>query len=347
MKKLTAIILLVITMASCTTKEENNPFFSEYNTPFGVPPFDQIQNEHFMPAFDEGIRQQEERIAEIIANPEAPTFENTIAAFDYSGKLIGQVGAVFYNFISSNTTDEIQAIAQELSPKMSAHMDNISLNLELFERVKAVYEQRDQLDLDEEQAMLLKVTYENFVRNGAALPAEKQERFREINKDLGLLTLKFSQNVLNDVNTWKMFVENEADLAGLPQPVIDAAAEAAAKEGKEGQWLFTLQNPSVMPFLSYAENRELREKINRAYINRGNMGNENDNKVNINEILRLRIERSQMLGFENFAAFNLDNRMAKNQETVNSFLNELWSKALPIAQDEAVLFAKSNKGRWT
>jgi peptidyl-dipeptidase Dcp len=343
MKKLTAIILLVITMASCTTKEENNPFFSEYNTPFGVPPFDQIQNEHFMPAFDEGIRQQEERIAEIIANPEAPTFENTIAAFDYSGKLIGQVGAVFYNFISSNTTDEIQAIAQELSPKMSAHMDNISLNLELFERVKAVYEQRDQLDLDEEQAMLLKVTYENFVRNGAALPAEKQERFREINKDLGLLTLKFSQNVLNDVNTWKMFVENEADLAGLPQPVIDAAAEAAAKEGKEGQWLFTLQNPSVMPFLSYAENRELREKINRAYINRGNMGNENDNKVNINEILRLRIERSQMLGFENFAAFNLDNRMAKNQETVNSFLNELWSKALPIAQDEAVLLQNQIK----
>jgi peptidyl-dipeptidase Dcp len=325
-------------MASCnTTEQKDNPFFTEYETPFGVPPFDQIENEHFLPAFKEGIKQQEENIAEIISNSNAPTFENTIAALDYSAPLLSKVGGVFYNFTSCLITEELQAIAQEVAPMMSAHQDNISLNMDLFAKVKAVYEQRDQLDLTEEQAMLLKVTYENFVRNGADLPAEKQDRFREINEQLALLTLEFSQNVLGDVNTWKMFIDNEADLAGLPQPIIDAAAEAAAIDGKEGQWLFTLQNPSVMPFLSYAENRELREKMNTAYINRGNMGNENDNKQIINDIVRLRIERSQMLGFEDFAAFNLDNRMAKNEETVMNFLNELWSKALPIARDEAVL----------
>jgi len=325
-------------MVSCnTTEQTDNPFFTDYETPFGVPPFDQIENEHFLPAFEEGIKQQEEKIAEIIANPDAPTFENTIAALDYSAPLLGKVGAVFYNFTSCLITEELQTIAQQVAPMMSAHQDNVSLNMDLFARVKAVYEQKDQLDLTEEQAMLLKVTYENFVRNGADLPEEKQARFREINEQLALLTLEFSQNVLGDVNTWKMYIDNEADLAGIPQPVIDAAAEAATADGKEGQWLFTLQNPSVMPFLAYAENRELREKMNIAYINRGNMGNENDNKQNINDIVRLRIERSQMLGFEDFAAFNLDPRMAKNEETVMNFLNELWSKALPIARDEAAL----------
>ena len=326
---------MVIILASCAGPEQDNPFFSEYNTPFGVPPFNLIENDHFLPAFMEGISQQEAEIDVIISSPEPPTFENTIAALDYSGMLLNRVGSVFYNYLSSNTSDEIQDIAQEVAPMMSAHGDNISLNMDLFTRIQAVYEQKDQLALNEEQEMLLEETYQNFVRNGAALPEEKQERFREINQELSTLTLQFGQNVLADVNSWKMFIEDEEDLAGLPRSIRDAAAEAAAREGKEGQWLITLQNPSVMPFLTYADNRELREKVNHAYINRGNMDNDNNNQDIINRLVDLRIERAQMLGFDNFAAFALDNRMARTVETVESFLKELWEAALLIAHQEA------------
>ncbi|MFN2396131.1 MAG: M3 family metallopeptidase [Bacteroidales bacterium] len=335
MKKITGLFLMVIILASCEGPKQDNPFFSEYVTPFGVPPFDLIENEHFMPAFEEGITLQEAEIDAIVDNPEPPTFENTIAALDYSGNLINKVSSVFYNYLSSNTSDELQAIAQDVAPMMSAHNDNISLNLDLFERIQEVYEQKDLLALTGEQEMLLEETYQDFVRNGAALPEEKQERFREINKELATLTLEFGQNVLDDVNSWKLFIENEEDLAGLPQSVKDAAAEAAAGEEKEGQWLITLQNPSVMPFLTYADNRELREKVNNAYINRGNMDNDNNNQDIINRIVDLRIERSQMLGFNNFAEFALANRMARTVETVDDFLNELWDAALPIARDEA------------
>ncbi len=334
MKKIAGLILMVIIMASCAT-EEKNPFLTEYDTPFGVPPFDQIENQHFMPAFKEGIKQQEERIDANVKNEEALTFENTIAALDYSGMLLRQVSSVFYNYLSSNISDEIQDLSQEVAPMLSAHGDNISLNMELFARIQAVYAQKDQLTLTEEQQMLLQETYDGFVRNGAALPEDKQERFREINQELSVLTLQFGQNVLADVNSWQMFVEDEADLAGLPQSVIDAAAEAAAEEGKEGKWLFTLHNPSVMPFLSYADNRDLREKMNRAYINRGNMDNENNNTEIINRLVELRLERSQMLGFENFAEFALQNRMAPSVEAVESFLMEVWDAALPIARNEA------------
>ncbi len=339
MKRIKSLILIatVMLIASCAQLDpaQDNPFFADYNTPFGVPPFDKISNEHFIPAFEEGIAQQETEIDVIISNPDAPTFENTIAAFDYSGMLLNQVASVFYNFNSSNISDEIQNIAQEVSPMLSAHGDNISLNRELFSRVEAVYKQKEQLDLSEEQAMLLEETYRDFIRNGAGLPEEKQERFREINQALSTLTLQFGQNVLADVNSWKMFLEDKEDLSGLPQSIIDAAAEAAAREGKEGQWLFTLQNPSVMPFLSYADNRKLREKVNTAYINRGNMENENNNQEIINQLVELRIERSRMLGFDNFAQFALANRMARTVETVESFLKELWEAALPIAGEEA------------
>ena len=320
---------------SACTEKEANPFFSAYNTPNGVPPFELIKNEHFLPAFEEGMRQQNVEVDEIISNSEAPNFENTIGALDYSGDLLKRVASVFYNYNSSNTSDEIQSIAQEVAPKLSAHSDNISLNADLFKRIEAVYVKRDTLNLSEEQAMLLKETYEGFVRNGAALAADKQERFREINSELSVLTLQFGQNVLADVNQFKLFVDNESDLAGLPQSVIDAAATAAAAEGQEGKWLFTLQNPSVMPFLSYAGNRELRELMGRAYINRGNNDNEFNNGKIINRIVELRLERSQLLGHSNYAEFALQNRMAANVENVDSFLKQIWDAALPIAGQEA------------
>jgi peptidyl-dipeptidase Dcp len=330
------LILLVMLIGSCSRQDTTvNPFFREYNTPYGVPPFAEIRNEHFIPAFEEGIRQQQAEIDAIVANTEEPTFENTIAALDYSGNLLTRVSSVFFNYNSANISDEIESIAREVAPQLSSHSDNISLNTELFARIQAVHDQKNQLDLNPEQQMLLQETYDGFVRSGALLPAEKQERFREINSELSVLTLQFGQNVLADVNNFKLFIENEADLAGLPQSAIDAAAEAARRENREGQWLFTLHNPSVMPFLSYASNRELREKMNRAYINRGNNDNENNNQQIINRIIELRLERSQMLGHDNFASFALQNRMAERVETVETFLKRLWDAALPIARNEA------------
>ncbi|WP_132434016.1 M3 family metallopeptidase [Natronoflexus pectinivorans] len=339
MKKLFGFILTLVFMASCATTDEN-PFFSDYDTPFGVPPFHLIENSHFIPAFEEGVRQQEAEIAAIITNPALPDFDNTVAALDYSGDLLNRVASVFYNYNSSNTSDEIQALAQEVAPMMSSHRDNISLNPALFSRIQTVYNQKDELDLTEEQAMLLEETYQSFVRNGAALPAEQQERFREINQELSVLTLRFGQNVLADVNDFKLWIDDEADLAGLPGSVVDAAAEAAAAEGQEGKWLFTLHNPSVMPFLTYADNRDLREKMNRAYVLRGNNDNDNNNQEIINRLVELRLERSKMLGFDTYADFALQNRMAGNVETVETFLKDLWTAALPIARDEAVELQK-------
>ncbi|ASB48076.1 M3 family metallopeptidase [Alkalitalea saponilacus] len=339
MKKLFGFILTLVFMASFATTDEN-PFFSDYETPFGVPPFHLIENSHFIPAFEEGVRQQEAEIAAIINNPALPDFDNTVAALDYSGELLNRVASVFYNYNSSNTSDEIQALAQEVAPMMSSHRDNISLNPALFARIQTVYNQKDELGLTEEQAMLLEETYQSFVRNGAALPAEQQERFREINQELSVLTLQFGQNVLADVNGFKLWVDDEADLAGLPGSVVDAAAEAAAADGQEGKWLFTLHNPSVMPFLTYADNRDLREKMNRAYVLRGNNDNDNNNQEIINRLTELRLERSNMLGFDTYADFALQNRMAGNVETVETFLKDLWTAALPIARDEAVELQK-------
>ncbi len=330
------MILLAMLVSCAQSEKKDNPFFSDYNTPFGVPPFDLVENEHFIPAFEEGIKQHEAEVEAIVSNPNTPDFENTIAALDYSGDLLSRVGSVFYNYNSSNTSDEIQAIAQEIAPIMSSHRDNINLNADLFKRIQAVNAKKDELNLNEEQKMLLKETYEGFVRNGAALPAEKQERFREINQELSVLTLTFGQNVLADVNNFKLWINDEADLAGLPQSVVDAAAEAAeAADEQEGKWLFTLQNPSVMPFLTYADNRDMREKMNRAYIMRGRNKNDNNNQENINRLTELRLERAKLLGFNNFAEFALQNRMAGNVETVETFLKQLWDAALPIASDEA------------
>jgi peptidyl-dipeptidase Dcp len=322
-------------MTSCGETTHDNPFFSEYDTPFGVPPFDQIKLEHFIPATEAGIREQEAAVEDIVANPESPTFENTIAALDYSSPLLNKVIPVFFNYNSAKISPEQQAIAQELVPMLSAHGDNIMLNPRLFERVKAIYEQRETLELTREQQRLLELTYKNFVRNGALLPEHKQERFREINQRLSSLSLQFGQNVLGDVNTFKMVIDDPADLAGLPQTSIDAAAERAAAEGLEGRWVFTLHNPSVMPFLAYAENRELRKKMQQAFINRGNNDNEYDNKAIIGEMVNLRLERANMLGYANHADFTLEETMAKDFSTVQGFLTQLWDAALPIAREEA------------
>lgn len=339
MKKLTLILLAATMITACKTggnekSAVENPFFTEYNTPFGVPPFGEIKNEHFLPAIEKGIEEQTAEIAAIVSNPDPADFENTIAAYDYSGELIRKVTGVFYNYNSSNTNEEIQALAKEIAPKLSAHYDNINLNPDLFERVRTVYENRNSLNLNGEQARLLEDTYKDFVRGGAALDSAAQARFREINQELSVLTLQFGENVLAETNAFKLVIENQDDLEGLTQGLIDQGAETAKAAGMEGKWVYTLHNPSIMPFLQYSAKRELREKIYKAYINRGNNNNEKDNKVLIGKIAALRLERANLLGYETHAAFILEENMAKNAGNVLDLLSQLWTPALKRAKGE-------------
>lgn len=331
---LIALTLLIIAMIACTTTEEVNPFFETWNTPHGTPPFSLIQNQHYVPAVKEGIKQHEEEIAAIVANSEMATFENTLVALDKSGALLTKVTEVFSNISGANTSDEIQAIAKELSPLLSAHSTNISLNVGLFARVKAVYAQKDALGLTTEQAQLLKKTYEGFVRGGANLPEDKKARLREINEKLSMLTLQFGDNILAETNAFELVIDNDEDLAGLPESIVSGAAAAAKEKGYEGKWLFTTQKPSMIPFITYSTKRDLREKLFTAYIMRGNNGNANDNKTIIEEIVKLRIEKANMFGFNNHAEFILDNNMAKTPDKVYELLLKVWNAALPVAKTE-------------
>lgn len=332
---LAATATMLYACGSADEKSESmNPFFEAYNTPFEVPPFDKIKNEHFAPALREGITQQQAEIDAIVNNSEEPTFQNTIEAMEYSGELLGKVSRVFGNLNSANTNEEIQAIAKEMSPELSAHSDNISLNEKLFARVKAVWDKKEELELNAEQQMLLEKTYKSFVRNGANLNETDKEKLREINSRLSSLTLQFGQNLLAETNAYKLVVDNEAELAGLPQGQIDAAAEDAKAAGEEGKWVFTLQNPSIMPFLQYADNRELRKEIWEAYKNRAGQGNEYDNKAGLIETANLRREKAQLLGYNTHADYVLEESMAKTADNVYNLLNQLWAPALAKAKVE-------------
>jgi len=312
-----------------------NPFFSEYDTPFKVPPFDEITEEHYLPAFKEGIVKDQKEIDVIVNNPEGPTFANSIEALDYTGDLLTKVENVFYNLLGSNTNDQMQEIAKEVAPLLSKHGDDIRLNADLFKRVKAVYETKNELSLTPEQAQLLEKTYKVFVRGGANLGPEEQARLREINKELSLLSLIVGENILKENNAFEMVLENEEDLAGLPQSAIIGAEEAAKERGKEGKWVFTLHKPSMIPFLQYSEKREFREKIFKAYINRGNNNDELDNKTNLSKMAALRVEKANLLGYDTHADFVLENNMAKKPDNVYKLLEQIWKPALAKAKVEA------------
>lgn len=336
-------------MYSCThTPTEQNPFFTEYQTEYGVPPFDKIKLEHYEPAFMKGIEEQNRNIRAIIDNAEAPTFDNTIVALDNSSPILDRVGAVFFNMTEAETNDSLTELSIKLAPVLAEHEDNISLDPELFKKVNAVYQQKDSLNLTTEQARLLDETYKDFVRSGANLDAGKQARLREINKELSTLGITFSNNILNENNEFQLFVDKEEDLAGLPEWFRQSAAEEAKAAGQEGKWLFTLHNASRLPFLQYSENRPLREKLYTAYINRGNNNDKNDNKKTIARIVSLRLEKAKLLGFDCYSNFVLDDTMAKNSETVMDFLHNLWGYALPKAKAEAAelqkLMDKEGKG---
>ena len=342
MKKLLYVAGLAVIMGACTSQGQSggdgnssaNPFFSEYTTPYGVPPFDQIQVAHYKPAFERAMEEHKNEIDAIINNPDAPTFENTIVALDQSGELLNKVMYAFGGQASVNTTEEIQALEQEIYPLLSKHSDDISLNPKLFARVKAVYDNQGQMNLDKEQKKLLELTYKGFVRSGANLSEADQAKLRELNERISVLELTFGQNVLRETNDFELVIDKQEDLSGLPADVVANAAQTAKDKGMEGKWIFTLHNPSVMPFLQYADNRALREKIFKAYINRGNNGNENDNNAVVKELVTVRLEKAKLMGYEDYAAYVLEENMAKNEKNVYDLLDRLWTPALAKAKEE-------------
>jgi len=338
-KLLILMVVIPVMFGGCKNvkKTDMNPLLAEYNTPFGVPPFDKIKTEHYLPAYQEGIKQQEAEIEAIVNNPEAPDFYNTVVTFDNSGEYLRKARGVFDRLRSADTNDEMDAIAEELVPITSEHNSNILLNEALFERIKAVYDNKENLELNTEDQQLLEKTYIRFVRGGANLDDAGKNRLRKINEDLSMLSLKFGKNVLDETNNYRMVIENEADLAGLPESVISAASDAARKVGLDSKWIFTLHKPSWIPFLQYAENRSLREQIYKAVYKSGNQDNEFDNKEIINQIVNLRLERAKLLGYENHASYILEERMAKNPENVYEFLMKLWVPALKVAKKESAM----------
>jgi peptidyl-dipeptidase Dcp len=338
-KLLFAMVACLLVSCHHQKKENNldmdNLFFSKPETPYGVPAFDRLRPEHFIPAFEEGMRQQKQEVNAITSNPQEPTFENTIEALEYSGELLNEVSAVFFNMCETNNSKEMNDIAERISPKLSAHSDDINLNEALFKRVKAVYDMRERLDLEGERLRLLEETYKGFVRGGAALPLEKQERFRAINEQLSTLTLKFGNNVLAATNAYQMVIDNKSELKGLPASLVKAASALAdEKPETKGKWVFTLHNPSLMPFLQYAENREKRQEIWEAYAHRCD-GDTFDNNGIIRQIVALRAERAQLLGYRTHADYVLDDCMAKTPEVVYKLLMQVWKPALRKASEEA------------
>lgn len=336
MKKMFLAACAAAMMCGCSGGDTaaDNPFFAEWDTPFGVPPFEQIKPEHYKPAFTQGMEEQKAEIEAIVNNTEDATFENTIVALDQSGALLNKVSYVFFGQTNANTNDELQAINTEISPLLTQHGDDISMNPALFARVKAVYENKDNAGLDKEQMKLLEETYKDFVRGGANLDSVSQAKLRELNTEISSLQTTFGQNMLKETNAFRLVIDNEADLAGLPANLIAVAAETAKADSMEGKWVFTLHNPSVMPFLQYADNRELREKIFNGYINRGNNGNENDNKEVCARLVKARLEKAKLMGYDEYASFVLETRMAKTPEAVYNLLNQVWTPAIAKAQEE-------------
>ena len=335
MKKRAILLFIVLSVIfSCSTLTQN-PFFGKFETPFGVPPFDKIQEKHYMPAFKKGISLHERQIKEIATNSEKATFKNTIETMENSGVLLTTVSNVFFGLNSSNTNENMQEIAKEVTPMLSEHRDNILMNKELFKRIKTVYKQSDELKLTDEQQMLLKEYYKEFVRGGADLSAENKETLRKINKELSVLSLRFGENLLKEVNKFELVIEKKEDLAGLPDGVVKSAAEDAVTRGYKDKWLFTLNKPSMLPFMQYSKNRDLREKIYKAYLNKGNHGDKLDNKEIVNKIVNLRLKKANLLGYASHANFVLEENMAKSPTRVYRLLDQLWRPSLTLAKEEA------------
>ena len=335
-------ILVALTVLFCGTlaltaapTKSTNPFFQEFKTPFGVPPFEKIKVEHYMPAFRAGIDENQREVKAIAESTAPATFANTVEPLEKSGALLKRVTSVFFVLSESMTDDKMQAIATEVSPLLSKNSDDILLNERLFERIKRVYENREKESLTPEQKRLTEIYYKRFLRNGAALPQEMKDRLRKINEELGLLELKFSDNVLAENNAFQMVLDKREELAGLPEGVVSGAAEAAQERGLTGKWVFTLHKPSLLPFLTYSDRRDLREKLYRGYFEKGNNNNSLDNKAILVKITNLRIDKAHILGFPSFADYSLTENMAQNPDKVYTFLGQIWEPARRKALQEA------------
>ena len=338
LKKPVLFIAIAYAFLCAFAPQSDNPLLAKFDTPFGVPPFNLVKTEHYVPAYREAMRRQDVAIASITESPTPPTFANTIEALEGSGELLTQVDNIFNAMNSANTSDEIQAIAKEMAPVTSAHYDSILFNDRLFRKVKAVYDQRDKLGLGREQKRLVYKYYRTFVRGGANLNAAEKAKLADINKELSILQLQFEENLLKETNKFELVIDNKADLAGLPDAVVASAAEEAQTRGHDGKWVFTTQKPSMIPFLQYAERRDLRERIYDAYTSRCNHGDELDNKKVLTRIAALRVERARLLGYRTHADFVLEEEMAKNPKNVYDFLGKLWTPALARAKQERSSF---------
>ncbi|MDH5610775.1 MAG: M3 family metallopeptidase, partial [Cyclobacteriaceae bacterium] len=312
----------------------NNPFLSPFHTPFDVPPFTQIETIHYLPALKEAIGKAHAEIAKITGNHEPPTFENTIETLEECGEAVGRIASVLFNLNSAETNDALQQVAQEASPLLTQFDNDIKQNKRLFERVSFVHMQLDFLSLTTEQKTLLEKTYKSFVRSGAGLSEEAKKRYSEIDTELARLTLTFGENVLAETNHFELVIEDKAQLSGLPEDVVRRASELATEKGKEGSWVFTLQAPSYVPFMEYADNRALREQMFKAYMTKAFKGDKYDNQQLAKDIAALRAEKAALLGYESYAAFILEERMALSPANVENFLLDLLEKARPKAVEE-------------
>ncbi len=337
MKKLTLLFVMAsVIICSCSKKEtSDNPLLNEFNTPFGVPPFEQIRPEHFKPAYLKGFEEQNAIIRKINTSKEEPTFENTIKELEYSSELLTKISRIFGALNSAHTNDSLQTINMEMAPLLSKHRDDINLNDTLFLRIKSVYDNMDKFNLTGEEKKIVDDTYKGFVRSGAELSPGDKDKLRKINEEMSTLSVRFGQNLLAETNNSTLVIDKKEDLAGLPEGVIAQAASTAERMDQEGKWAFTIQYPIMEPFLKYAENRELRKQLFTAYFMKGDNGNEYDNNQITARIARLRLERAQLLGYETYAGFALERNMAKTPERVLDFLGQVWNAALPVAKAEA------------
>ena len=340
MKKKLLIAGAALALISCNME---NPLLTESTSPFGAPQFDKIKNEHYLPAFEQGIAEAKAEIDAIVANQEEPTFENTIEAMEYAGQTLNKVASVFYALMEANTNDTMQQIAEQISPMLTEYSMYVSLNNDLFQRVKAVYEKKDELGLDTDQMTLLEDNYKSFVRGGANLSDEDKAVYSKLSEELSLATLQFSKNVLAATNAYTLHVTDSTELGGLPEFVKTMAAETAAEKGLEG-WAFTLDYPSYSPFLKYSTNRELRKQVWMAYNTRA-IGGENDNTEIVKKIVDLRIKIANILGYETYADYALENRMAKTKKTVDEFVMQLLEPSMAFAKKDVadvLAYAKKN-----
>ena len=336
MKFKTTILMTALSLAicGCATQKSSNPLLNEFDTPYGIAPFSEITIDNYREGMLRGMEEQKAEIAAITANSDAPTFENTIVALDQSGKLLTKVRGTFSPLSSSNSTEEMRALQKEMSPLFSAHGDDIYLNAKLFARVKAVYDNKSNLKLTAEEKKILDNIYDRFVNSGAELSDAQKSRLRELNKEISMLQLEFSQNLLYETNNTFVIAESIDELKGLSQANIDAAAKMPEANGQPGKWMFNMQRPSCNPVLQYCENRELRRKVYEAYYNRGNRGNEYDSKEICTRLVTLRLEKAKLMGFNNYAEMALENRMASTPAAVYDLLMQVWTPAVAKANEE-------------